>query len=176
MNNNHPLISMNMKRSIILTVLAVLLLAAPAAAQVQLDEKAFCASWTCTLQGVKIHLTFGKDHRFEQRTDVPLPGNAGTLHVTAPGTWRADSNTVALTVDAERVTCKYEGGNAQMKQLVEQQFQANRDQMLQQIGGGREVLMRDVIVADNLLLFTQEMPNPLKPTETQSMKMTLTRE
>lgn len=165
----------DMKRAIILTLVAVLLAAAPAAAQVQLDEKAFCAAWNGTLQGVKFRLTFRKDHSFEQRTDMPLPNNMGTVHVTAAGTWKADSNTVALTVDPERVTSKYEGSNAQVKQMIEQQFQANRDQLLKQLGG-TTLLLRDVIVADNLLIFTQETPNPQDPAHPQSLKMTLTRE
>lgn len=159
----------------LLTALLLLMVAAPAAAQVQLDEKAFCGKWGTTMQGVKFRLTFGKDHSFEQRTDVPLPNNMGTIHVTAPGTWRADSNTVALKVDGEKVALKVDVSDAQIRQMIEQQIAANRDQMMQWVGGN-EILMRDVIVADDLLLFSQEIPNPMNPEKKQLQKMTMTRE
>ena len=164
-----------MKTAKLSLFLSLLLLCLPLAAQVEIDQKALLGSWKMTKAPMELTLTFKKGGQFEQKTLISSAEMGGSIRIVFKGTWEAAADSLALTVDPESVQVKYLGSNSQMGDMIEQGFRANRDKMMQQFGGKAQVL-RNVVVADDLLLFAQQMPAVPGMSEAHEEKLVFMRE
>ncbi|MBO6189806.1 MAG: hypothetical protein J6N92_03220 [Alloprevotella sp.] len=156
-------------------LLLLLLLATPLAAQVEIDQKALLGSWKLNKAPLELTLKFAKGGKLEQKMIISSAEMQGSIRMTLTGTWEATADSISIGVDPESIAVKYMGQNSQIGDMVEQGFRANRDKMLEQFGGKTQVL-RNVIVADDLLIFTQQIPAIPGMSEAREEKVVMTRE
>lgn len=156
-------------------LLLLLLLATPLAAQVEIDQKALLGSWKLNKAPLELTLKFAKGGKLEQKMIISSAEMQGSIRMNLTGTWTASADSISISVDPESIAVKYMGQNSQIGDMVEQGFRANRDKMLEQFGGKTQVL-RNVIVADDLLIFTQQIPAIPGMSEAREEKVVMTRE
>lgn len=140
-----------------LLTLVVFSLAMPIAAQVEIDQETLLGAWTLKKAPVELTLNFRKGGKLEQTMLISSPEMGGSVRTNIKGAWLAAGDSITISVEPENVSVKYLGSNRQIGDMIEQSFLANRDKMMDQMGG-REQTLRNVIVTDDLLIFSQLMP------------------
>ena len=156
-------------------LLLLLLVAMPLSAQVEIDQKALLGSWKLNKAPLELTLKFAKGGKLEQKMIISSAEMQGSIRMNLTGTWEAVADSISIGVDPESIAVKYMGQNSKIGDMVEQGFRANRDKMLEQFGGKTQVL-RNVIVADDLLIFTQQIPAIPGMSEAREEKVVMTRE
>ena len=158
-----------------LLLLAALLLAAPVVAQVEIDQKALIGAWTLKKDPMTITLTFKKGGKLEQKIVISAAEMQGSIRTTMKGEWTSAADSICVKVDPESVQAKYIGSNKQIGDMIEQSFTANRDKLMQQAGVTDQVL-RQVVIADDILIFSQQIPAIPGMTEAKEERVVMTRE
>ena len=164
-----------MKSTKTFLILAIFALAMPIAAQVEIDQKTLLGAWTLKKESVELTLNLKKDGKLEQTMLISSPEMGGSVRSNIAGTWIAAGDSITIRVKPEDVGVKYIGSNRQLGDMIEQSFLANREMMMEQMGG-KEQTLRNVIVADDLLIFSQRMPQmPGVEAEPKEEKVIMTR-
>lgn len=163
-----------------LTLLFIVSLFSLAAqAQVTIPEDDLIGTWTYKLTegaNADITLTFKGDNSVHQNTAVNVAQIGGTINIDFDGTWVTAGDSITLNIDVNSAKVKYKGSNAQMGAMIEQQFNANREALMESMGsGGNVTVLRHVVVADQILCFDQEVPSPKGDGTKKEMKIVMNR-
>lgn len=157
-------------------LLLVSLFSLSAAAQVSIPTDDLIGSWTYKVEeGVTadITMTFKGDNTIHQIMTMNIAQIGGAIDMTSDGTWVVAGDSITLTMDINSVKVKYKGNNKEMGAMVEQQFQANREALLKSFGDGQTIILRHVVVADNILCYDQQIPTV--DGKTEEMKIVMNR-
>lgn len=132
----------------------------PSLAQVEIDTKALLGTWTAKKDVATAEVTYKKSGKQDYRIEFSAAQLQGSIVMKAHGTWRAEGNSLVQTLDPKTVSVKYSGSNSAIGQQIENMIRANSDKMISQFGGSEgEFVLSDVVVADDLLIFTSQMPS-----------------
>lgn len=149
------------------TTLLTLLLAAlcaPLFAQVEIPKDELLGTWSYTVKkgvAADLALTFKGDNSFRQLTTVSASQIGGSVKVSVEGTWVTAGDSITLMTNPESLDAKYTGSNAEIGAQIEQAIRASRGQAFEMLGSqGGNIVLRRVVVADNLLMFRQALPDP----------------
>lgn len=149
-----------MKRYI-LSSLLLLMAFLPAMAQVEIDTKTLLGTWSAKKDMATVGFTYKKAGKLDMRVEINAAQMQGSIVIKSQGTWRAEADSLVQTLDPESISVKYNGSNSAMGQQIEAAFSANKGKMMEQFGGGKgEFVLRNVIVADDLLIYTSQLPAP----------------
>lgn len=159
-------------RHFILSSLLLFLACLPSLAQVEIDTKALLGTWTVKKDMATAEVTYKKSGKMDYRIEFSAAQLQGAIVTTTSGTWRAEGSNLVQTFDPKTIKVKYNGSNPTIGQQIESMVSANSDKLLAQFGGGAgEFVFSDVIVADDLLIFTSQMPTPDGQTKEERVVM-----
>jgi len=147
-------------KHLILSTLLLFAACLPASAQVEIDTKALLGTWTTKKDMALVEMTYAKHGKMESRIEVNASQLQGSIIIKSSGTWRAESDSIVQVIDPNSISVKYNGSNNAIGAQIESMVSANKEKMFGQFGAGKgEIVLRNVVVADNLLIFSQKFPS-----------------
>jgi len=132
----------------------------PSLAQVEIDTKSLAGTWSSKKDMATAEVTYKKSGVLEYRIEFSAEQLQGSIVMKAQGTWRAETDSLIQTLNPKTLSVKYNGSNPAIGQHVESMISANSDKLIAQFGGSAgEFVLKNVVVADDLLIFSSQIPS-----------------